>query len=102
MIIKLTEVIKTSKFTGEGTLREPYILRQVYINPQHVVCLREDEHYKQLLAEGRLIEGLDETQSFTKIYLNRGQAGIDLTVIGPPTSIQEKLGLKSEKQLLRG
>ena len=48
------------------------------------------------------MEDLDENQSFTKIYLNRGQAGIDLVVVGMPGNIQEKLGLTSEKQLLKG
>jgi len=98
----LTEILKTNKYTDEGSLRNSYVLRQVFINPRHIVCLREDEHYKQLLVEGRLIEGLDESQSFTKIYLNRGQAGIDLTVIGTAASVQQKLGLTAEKQLLRG
>ena len=48
------------------------------------------------------MDEIDRNQSFTKIYLNRGQAGIDLTVVGSPSSVQEKLGLASEKQLLRG
>ena len=102
MIVELTEVLRASKYTSEGTLKNPYILKQIYINPQHVVCLREDEVYNRLLLEGRLMENMDKNQSFTKIYLNRGQAGIDLTVVGSPSSIQEKLGLTSEKQLLRG
>lgn len=102
MVVELIEVLRTNKYTGEGTLKDPYILRKIYVNSQHVVCLREDEHYKQLLSEGRLMDEIDRNQSFTKIYLNRGQAGIDLTVVGSPSSVQEKLGLASEKQLLRG
>ena len=101
MIVELTEIFRT-RYASESAIKDPYILKKVYINPQHVVCLREDGHYKQLLQEGRLVDGLNENQSFTKIYLNRGQAGIDLTVVGSPSSIQEKLGITSEKQLLRG
>jgi len=102
MIIKLTEILRANKYTNEGKSGSPYILRQIFINSQHVVCLREDEHYRQLLSEGRLVEDLSQNQSFTKIYLNRGQAGIDLTVVGSPSVIQEKLGLTLEKQLLKG
>jgi len=102
MIVELTEIFKTDKYTEEGKLQSPHALRQVFVNPQHVVCLREDSVYKSLLLEGRLVEGLDKEQSFTRLYLNRGQAGIDLIVVGLPSVIQEKLGLPSEKQLLKG
>ena len=41
-------------------------------------------------------------KDISKIYLNRGQSGIDLIVVGSPPTIQEKLGLSLNKQLLRG
>ena len=82
--------------------KENYALREVFVNPAHVVCLREDKAYKKLLSEDELIDDLDENQSFTRVYLNRGHAGIELTVVGEPSSVQEKLGLATQKQLLRG
>ena len=104
MIVKLVEIIRTSKFMSEnGSLsKENYILREVFVNPDHVVCLREDGLYKKLLMEGHLLDDLDENQSFTKVYLNRGQSGIELTIVGEPSSVQKKLGLATQKQLLRG
>jgi len=51
--------------------------------------------------EDRLMENLDKEQRFTRVYLDRGQAGIEMTVIGSPSSIQEKIGSVT-KQLLRG
>ena len=103
MVIKLTEVFKTNKFMSEaGESRgRNYILREVFVNPEHVVCLREDTLHKKLLAEDQLVEGLDQNQSFTRIYLDRGQSGIELIIVGYPSSIQEKLGLAT-KQLLKG
>ena len=103
MVIKLTEVLKTNKFMSETGAPKggDYILREVFVNPEHVVCLREDNLYKKLLMEEHLIEGLDKNQSFTRIYLDRGQAGIEITAVGHPSSIQEKLGLAT-KQLLKG
>ena len=44
---------------------------------------------------------MDNRQSFTQIYMNRGQMGIDLVVVGSPNIVQEKLGL-NKQQLLKG
>jgi len=100
MIIKLTEIIK-SKHYNVSDREQNYVLREVFINPEHVVCLREDNIFKKLLSEGKLMSGMHIKQSFTRVYLNRGQSGIEMTVVGPPSSVQEKIG-STEKQLLKG
>tara|TARA_Y100000034_G_C6898979_1_gene415122 strand:- start:550 stop:858 length:309 start_codon:yes stop_codon:yes gene_type:complete len=102
MVIQLTEVYKLNKLTEDSNMRDEFSLRDIFVNPEHVVCLREDELYKNLLLENRLMGSLDMRQTFTKLYLNRGQSGIDLTVVGEPSAVQEKLGLGSNKKLLRG
>jgi len=102
MVVKLTEIYKVNKLSEDGSMKDSFSLRDVFVNPEHVVCLREDEIHRQLLLENRLIQDLDKMQVFTKVYLNRGQSGIDLIVVGGPPAIQEKLGLSSNKQLLRG
>ena len=100
MVVKLVEVFRKNKLS-EGKLSiKKHALREIFINPEHVVCLREDENYKTMLEEG-FFEDMDNRQTFTKIYLKRGQMGIDLVVVGSPDTIQEKLGLK-KKQLLKG
>ena len=96
MIVKLTEIYET----GKGHSAPAYSYREVFVNPEHIVCLREDEKYKRLLMENHLGE-LNKSQAFTRIYMNRGQSGIDVVVIGEPSYVQEKLGL-AVKQLLRG
>ena len=97
MIVKLTEIYET----GRDHNVDAYSFREVFVNPEHIVCLREDEKYKRLLLEERLGD-LNKEQSFTRIYLNRGQSGIDVVVVGEPSLVQEKLGLGLNKQLLRG
>ena len=97
MIVRLTEIYQT----GKGHSAPAYSFREVFVNPEHIVCLREDEKYKRLLLEDRLGD-LDKEQSFTRIYLDRGQSGIDVIVVGEPSFVQEKLGLGLNKQLLRG
>ena len=86
---------------GKGGWDGPkYSFREIFVNPEHIVCLREDEKYKRLLQENQLGE-LNKSQTFTKVYMNRGQSGIDVVVVGDPSHVQEKLGLDT-KQLLRG
>ena len=96
-MVKLIEVQKNNRYTGT---QESYVLREVYINPKHVVCLREDKAAKQHLSEGLMPSDLNIHQEFTKIHLNRGQNGIDITVVGTPTAVEDQL--KTTQQLLRG
>ena len=76
-------------------------LTEVYVTPEHVVAMREDERMTQILREGKLPENLDDRQSFTKIYIDRGHTGIDMTVVGDIQQIKEKLGL-NKRTLLKG
>jgi len=98
MIIKLVEVYELNRqpLANEGS----YSLREVFVNPEHVTCLREDIVTGKKLRSGLLPEDLTEDQRFTKIHLSRGFSGIDLIVVGDPTTVQEKL--QSTKQLLKG
>ena len=86
--------------SGGGTIRD-YALRIVYINPEHVVCLREDERALSLLNEGYLPAGLDPRQEFTKVSLNRGPSGQEITVVGPIHDVHDKLN-SANKSLLKG
>ncbi len=97
MVVKLIEIFKNSNVVaGAG-----YTLREIYINPEHVVCLREDIFTNRLLEEGKLPQGLDDRQKFTKVQLNRGSVGLDVIVVGDPNAVENKLRI-SEKQILKG
>ena len=63
--------------------------------------MRQDDRMLGLLSEGKLPDGIDQAQSFTKLYVDRGNAGIDITVVGDLGSIKEKLGLDN-RSLLKG
>ena len=102
MIVKLVEIYETTRAHSNETKRT-YSLREVFINPQQVVCLREASHYKQLLKEGKLPADLDSRQAFTHVHLNRGQAGLDLVVVGAPSTGENKIKQDSlEKKVLKG
>jgi hypothetical protein len=105
--IKLTEVVAQRSLANEGTVssRETYTLREVYINPEHVVCMRADKLMKRHLTENLLPDDLDQRQEFTKIYINRGHTGLDITVVGAPSMIQNKIfesAKKIKREILKG
>ena len=95
-MIKLVEVFKDRNL-GAGN---NFTVREVYVNPTHVVCLYEDPSMILNLREGWLPKDLDQRQTFTKLHLNQGQSVRQMTVIGSVTSLSEKLGLASNKQQL--
>ena len=96
MNIKLAEVYNM----GIGS-ESNFSLRSIYINPSHVICLREDLNIKRSLHEGKLPSGLDDRQEFTKITINKGNYGQDIVVVGTVEEIQKKL-LIDRRELLRG
>jgi len=91
-MVKLVEVCKTLN---------NYSLQEIYINPEHVVAIRSDNKTREALVEGRLPPGLSQGQSFTTLYLDRGQTGIDVVVVGCAEAIREKLGVV-RRTLLKG
>ena len=60
-------------------LHNEYRLREVYINPKHIVAMRQDDRMQAVLQEGNLPDELDNRQDFTKLYVDRGHTGIDMS-----------------------
>jgi hypothetical protein len=104
--VKLTEVVTQKAITSEGTvgIQNGYTLREVYVNPEHVVCMRADNLMKRKLTENLLPTDMDQRQEFTKIYINRGHTGLDITVVGSPSAIEGKMfeTQTREREILKG
>lgn len=81
-LVKLTEVCHNSTLTT----KQDYTLREVFVNPEHVVMIREEARMQQLNEQGLLAEELDPSHKFTKLTINRGQTGTEIVVVGAPTS----------------
>ncbi len=96
MLVKLTEVCNN----GAVTTNKMYSLREVFINPEHVVMIREEKRMRELNENGKVASGLDAAHKFSKLTINRGQAGTEIVVVGSPEIIETTLN--SVKQLLRG
>jgi len=100
-MIKLVEVCTHNKYTNSS--KEEYSLREVFINPEHVVCIREDASAWNSLQEGLMPDGLDSRTRFSKLHLSRGNNGLDIIVVGEPNQIKEKLGIvRKQRTLLKG
>jgi hypothetical protein len=97
MVVKLFEVHSHHSVTSSKS----YTLREVFINPQRVVSMREDKGFQSLLSEGELPEGLHENQTFTRIFLDQGQGGRSIIVVGDPVSVDRKL-TEGQRQVLKG
>jgi hypothetical protein len=97
MLIKLTEVCPN----GALTTTDQYTLREVLINPEHVIMIREESRLRNLHEQGLLHSGLDPSHRFSKLTINRGHNGTDIVVVGAPELVEEQLKT-STKQLLQG
>ena len=86
-MIQLIEVVKNTR---------SYELREVFVNPRHVVMLREDHATRSAINEGKVIEGMDPRQQYTRITVDNGTTGSQFVVVGSPGVIETKL--KSQNQ----
>jgi len=94
MLIKLVEIKQTSdakKFTNET--EKEYLLSEIFVNPEHIICMREDTLLGQQFSESKQLfpKNLDKRQNFTRLNLQRGQFGLDIAVVGSPKIISDKI-----------
>lgn len=95
-LVKLTEVCHNSTLTTQ----QDYTLREIFVNPEHVVMIREEARMRQLNEQGALPADLADTHQFTKLTINRGHTGTEIVVVGAPSIIESTLN--QQKTLLRG
>ena len=82
MLINLIEIKK--ELTGQ------YRLEDVFVNPKHVILLREDPYYKKDLKEGRIDLDINSNVEFTRLVIPSDKI-LELTVVGSPASVRSKL-----------
>ena len=97
MLVKLTEICQRNTLTSS---KQEYTLRDVFVNPEHVVMNREDAHLSRLNESSSLMRGMNSDDKFTKLTINRGQTGTEIVVVGGPQLVEQKL--QQNKQLIKG
>jgi len=90
MLVKLIEVQRGMR-GGMSNLRE------VYLNPQHIISVVEDPVVVLIAETLRL--GLMEGTIFSKITIQEGSTSKSVTVVGQPSEVYNKI---KHKQVLRG
>jgi len=63
----------------------------IYVNPAHVVALKEDIEFIGHNLKKRLPEDIPKDQKFTRVLINRGSIAEEFTVIGSIEGIAIKL-----------
>ena len=97
MLIKLTEICSAGAFTTNQKFR----LREILVNPEHIVMIREEQSMQKLNETGGISPDLDNNHRFSKLTINRGQTGTEIIVVGAPEIVEKQLN-SNTKQLLRG
>ena len=98
-MIQLVEVCEL--LTASKNAKQKFTLREIYINPKHVISLREDANFERRLSEGVLPPELDDRQRFTRLTIDKGHAGLEIIVIGAPDVVEEKMR-SAKRELLQG
>ena len=66
-------------------------LREIYINPNYIVFMRENTSLKQEVTSSSLIEGMDKNLSFTELSVRAsGGSPLIINVVGSLEEIAEK------------
>jgi len=94
-MIKLVEIFTNGTHNGQGLTR--YFLREIFVNPVNISYFIEDNNMKRKLVDGLVDLDIDTRQTFTKLSLRTGK---EITIVGPPSTISERLGGSSN--LLKG
>ena len=96
MLVKLTEICGT----GAVSSGRKYSLREVFVNPEHVVMVREEHQMRNLNEQGMLTEGLNKSHRFSKVTIDKGTTGTEIVVVGNPNSIETALNRR--RAVLKG
>lgn len=104
MLIKLVEVYEDntmSRNTAELGTRK-YCTRALLLNPESVVCAREDAILKKLLDEGLLPMLSDKKLRFTRLILDKGSNGMEISVVGSIDEFWHAINNVQKDSLLKG
>ena len=84
MLIKLIEVQRGIR-GGTATLKE------IYLNPHHIISVRDDTLSNQSLVSEALSLGLSQSVVFSTVTVHEGTVPRSLTIVGAPSEIYSKI-----------
>ena len=102
MFIKMIEVyseLNNSPKAFDNIKR--FHLREMVVNINYIVSLKEESSMQYYLERGQLPEGLKKDQEFTSLTLMKGHMSTDTIIVGSLESIQKIIN-SNDKGLLKG
>jgi hypothetical protein len=71
-------------------------IREVLVNVDHINFAREDITLNEKMRDTKTLKELDERVKFTRLFINRGNMGHEMVVIGTIEDLNKKF-FKSHK-----
>lgn len=94
-MVRLTEIFSDTSMTN-------FNVRSVFLNPSHIVMVRDEPYYSKLLNEGKFNDlGISSNMEFSRITVRGGSGNYDVVVAGSSMMVYEKM-TSSQKSLLKG
>lgn len=98
MFIKLLEIYEEIINYNKAEGNKTFSIREIAINPEFIVSIKNDIFLEKLIKDNpKVAEGLGKEQKFSRLYLNRGNAGQELIVLGNLDSILKMLDTTNKK-----
>ena len=76
---------------GNPYVEKEYSIEDIWINPEAILYLQADNNLASDHREVPLIDGLSQEHSFTKLFISENGFARQLSVVGDPESINEKI-----------
>ena len=90
-MLRFIEVVQKSLEydTETQSCKSAFSLREVYINPDYIISMKENVSLKQKSAHQTLVEGMDKNLSFTELTIYAtGYVGAKIIdIVGSPEEI---------------
>lgn len=91
MLVKLTTIHEEIVNFNSAQGHKKYVIQEMFVNPLHIVFLKEDLQYVELHVKGNLPDGFPKNQKFTRVGINRGNMGEEITAIGELAGLAKKI-----------
>jgi len=74
-----------------GMCKDSYGLREVYLNPRHIISMRHNEELNKKSKSVVLLQGLDKNVIFSQITVNSTRGTEVVNVVGSPRHLASKI-----------
>jgi hypothetical protein len=89
-MLKLVEIRNGSSEYDPATRSciSSFSLKELYLNPAHIVMMRENSTLKSKATRGLLVDGMDKNMSFTELTISTpGHMSKIVNIVGSPEEI---------------